>query len=379
MRTTSLLTKQQMDASAHDLMKKVDVPGLAIAIVQDGGIVRTQAYGMADVERHRLMTPATIMSAASLTKPAFAFMTMQLVDEGVIDLDAPSTKLLMEPLPDCPDYADLAADPGWKAITPRMLLSHSSGLLNWRRFNDDGKLDIKCDPGTRYVYSGEGMQLLQLVVEERTHKSLQELMQTRIFDRFGMKRTSMVWRDNFAGAASMGYNADGVAVGHKRRRKALAAASMETTVEDYARFVAGVLRGDGLSDKAMRDMLHAQISIVSPQEFPSHFPGKTRVNDTIKLAAGLGWLLYDSPRGPAMFKEGNDVGTNNFVLAFPKLKMAVVMMSNSARADRMFFPFVEALYGQTCLPWFWMGYIPYDKPDLRNPHARAHPVSSCVR
>jgi CubicO group peptidase (beta-lactamase class C family) len=372
-----LLTTAQMDASVRDLMKQARVPGLAIAIIQDGQIVRSQAHGMADVANHQLMAPNTVMYAASLTKPAFAYMTMQLVDEGIIDLDAPLPKLLKKPLPDYPDYVDLAGDPRWKAITPRMLLSHSSGLLNWRRFNDDGKLDIKYAPGTRYVYSGEGMQLLQLIDEERTGKSLTELMQTRVFDRLGMQRTSMIWRADFAGSASNGYNTDGVSVGHEQHTKPMAAASMDTTVEDYARFVAAVMRGDGLSKKSAREMMRAQIRIVSPQEFPSHFPGKTRVNDAIKLSAGLGWVLYESPLGPAMFKEGNDEGTNNFVLAFPESQMAVVMLSNSARADRMFYPLVEALYGRTCLPWFWMGYIPYDKSELRNPKAREHPIAAC--
>ena len=374
-----VLTTGQMDASVRDLMKKANVPGLAIAIVRDGQVVQTQAYGMADVANHRPMTPVTIMYAASLTKPAFAYMTMQLVDEGIIDLDAPLPKLLKKPLPDYPDYADLAGDPRWKAITPRMLLSHSSGLLNWRRFNDDGKLDIKYVPGTRYVYSGEGMQLLQLIVEERTGKSLTQLMQTRVFDRLGMQRTSMVWRADFAGSASNGYNTDGVSVGHEQHTKPMAAASMDTTVEDYARFVAAVMRGDGLSKKASREMMRAQIRIVSPQEFPSHFPGKTTANDAIRLSAGLGWVLYESPLGPAMFKEGNDEGTNNFVLAFPKSKMAVVVLSNSVRGDRMFYPLVQSLYGHTCLPWFWMGYIPYDRSELRNPKAREHPIAACTQ
>ncbi len=370
---------EQMDATVQDLMKRANIPGLAIAIIQDGRITRTQAYGMADVEKHRPMTPDTIMYAASLTKPAFAYMVLQLVDEGVIDLDAPLTRMLKKPLPDYPDYADLTGDPRWKAITPRMLLSHTSGLPNWRRFNDDGKLDIKFKPGTRFVYSGEGIQLLQLIVEERTGKSLSELMLARVFDRFGMTHTSMVWRDDFAGSESNEYDASGKSTGHDHHTEAQAAASMETNVGDYAKFVAGVLRGESLSKKSVRAMLHAQIRIVSPQEFPSHFPGATKVNDSIHLSAGLGWVLYDAPRGPAMFKEGNDEGTNNFVLAFPKTRSAVIVLSNSARADRMFFPLVESLYGRTCLPWFWMGYVPYDRPELRNPGARAHPFSTCTR
>jgi hypothetical protein len=60
------------------------------------------------------------------------------------------------------------------------------------------------------------------------------------------------------------------------------------------------------------------------------------------------------------------------------LSLTLVVLSNSARADRMFFPLVESLYGHTCLPWFWMGYIPYDRSSLRSPQARAHPFSTCT-
>ncbi|MEO5626835.1 MAG: serine hydrolase domain-containing protein [Dokdonella sp.] len=365
------------DAIIGDLMAKADVPGLVIAVVRDGSDVTTKAFGFADVASKRPLTPDTIMYAASLTKPAFVYMTLQLVDEGLIDLDAPLPKQLKHPLPTYPGYSSLGGDTRWRAITPRMLLSHSSGLPNWRWVNDDRKLDIKYKPGTRYVYSGEGMQLMQLIDEERSGKTLQELMKKRVFDRFGMSHTSMVWRDDFFGSESNGYDANGTLVPHAHVDKAQAAASMDTTVGDYARFVAGVLHGEGLAAKQWQEMLRPQLRIVSPQEFPSHFPGITRANDAIRLSAGLGWVLYQSPLGPAMFKEGNDDGTNNLVLAFPRSKSAVVILVNSARGDRIFFPLVESLYGHTCLPWFWMGYIPYDRPDLRNPGARAHPIDTC--
>ncbi len=372
-----LLNIAQMDGTVRELMKRAKVPGLAMAIIQDGVVVRATTFGMADQEKQRPLKPDTIMYGASLTKAAFAYMTMQLVDEGVVDLDAPVTRLLKRPLPEYNEFADLAQDERWRRITPRMLLSHSSGLLNWRWINDDEKLDIKFEPGTRYVYSGEGIQLLQLIVEERTGQSVQALMQARVFDRFHMKRTSMIWRDDFTDSTSIGYGIDGAALPHKQRKTPRAAGSMDTTLADYASFVAGFLRGEGLSDSSRREMQRAQTRIVSPQQFPSHFPGETSVNDGIKLSCGLGWVVYESPLGPALFKEGNDDGTNNFVLAFPKSKTAVVLLSNSSRADQIYFPLVEALFGPTCLPWFWMGYIPFDRPELRAPGARAHPVAPC--
>lgn len=356
-------------------MAEAQVPGLALAVIRDGRVVLSKAYGSADRERGEPLKTNTVMAGASLTKAAFAYLVMQLVDEGVINLDHPLPRQLRQPLPDYKDFADLGADPRWREITPRMLLSHSSGLLNWRWINPDRKLTLNFPPGQRYVYSGEGIQLLQLIVEERAREPLATLMQKRVFDSFGMASTSLVWREDFAPRAANTYAADGKPQGHARRSNARAAGSMDTTLDDYAAFLAGVLRGEGLSAAAQRQMLSAQIGIVSPQQFPSHWAGETAVNQGIALSAGLGWVVYHSPRGPAFFKEGSDEGTNNLALGFVQSRDGLLMLSNSANADKLFYAAAERLIGpQTCLPWFWMGYIPADRPALRQLGARTQPL-----
>jgi CubicO group peptidase (beta-lactamase class C family) len=123
------------------------------------------------------------MTAASFTKVAFAYMVMKLVDEKILDLDQPVYKYLSKPLPEYPEYKELANDPRAKRITARMLLSHTSGFPNWRAFEDDRKLKIHFEPGSRYAYSGEGIVLLQLVVETVTKRPLAELMSQHVFKR----------------------------------------------------------------------------------------------------------------------------------------------------------------------------------------------------
>jgi CubicO group peptidase (beta-lactamase class C family) len=365
------------DAYVTQLMSAAQVPGLAVAVIDDGHVVSERACGTADRARGIPLGTDTVMYAASLTKAAFAYVVMLLVDDGALPLDAPIADLLAKPLPDYPEYADLRDDPRWRRLTPRMLLTHTSGLVNWRWINDDQKLDFKFDPGTRYAYSGEGIEILQLVVEERTRQSVVDLMQRRVFDRFAMTRTSMTWRANFEGSEATEYDARGSAIAHRRRTRARAAGSMDTTLHDYAAFMAGVLRGEGLSTASADAMLSAQVAIVSPQEFPAQWPGETDVNRAIGLSYGLGWGVYASPRGPAFFKEGHDDGTNNFVLGFRRSRSGVVFLSNSGNAEKMFYPAVERLFGKTCLPWFWMGYVPYWRPDLMAPEARQHPVAPC--
>jgi CubicO group peptidase (beta-lactamase class C family) len=366
--------RPELDAEMQRLMRAAQVPGLAVAIIENGQVTYRQAYGYANVEKQQALRTDTIMYAASLTKAAFAYMVMQLVDEGVLTLDAPLPTLLKKPLPDYPRFADLKDDPRWQQLTPRMLLTHTSGLLNWRYINDNNKLDFKYPPGSRYVYSGEGLNILQIVVEERTGVPLETLMQQRVFDRFGMRDTSMVWRKEWAGRVTTHYAKDGTVIAHRQRSEARAAGSMDTTIGDYASFMAGVLRAEGLSPAAYKEMLSPQMAIVSPQQFPSHWPGETGLWRRIGLSIGLGWPLYDSPLGPAFFKEGADDGTNNFALGFTRQRNGIVMLSNSSNGNSMFFPAVEHVYGKTCLPWFWMNYIPYDKPELMGLQMRDQPV-----
>ena len=179
----------EVDRIVEGLMRKAHVTGLALAILNHSQIVYQKAFGLRSVERNEPLTVDSVMYGASLTKAAFAYMVMQLADEKRIDLDTPVTEYLTKPLPEFPKYADLRAEPRYKLITARMLLSHTAGFPNFRFLNDDGKLDIKFDPGTRYAYSGEGINLLGFVVEQITGHSVGELMQSRVFDRFGMTRT----------------------------------------------------------------------------------------------------------------------------------------------------------------------------------------------
>ena len=88
---------------------------------------------------------------------------------------------LPKPLPDYPNYRELAGDVRYKLITARQLLSHISGFANFRGLEEDRKLKIHFEPGTRYAYSGEGLLLLQLVVEAITGKPLEALMQEHVF------------------------------------------------------------------------------------------------------------------------------------------------------------------------------------------------------
>src|SRR5262249_9638179 len=188
----STISPAEIDATLTRLMRAAEVTGAGIAILNHGAVAYAKAYGFRDKEKKLPLTEDSVLGAASFTKVAFTYLVMQLVDEGILDLDKPVQQYLPEPLPDFPEYRDLADDPRYRKITARMLLSHTSGFPNFRWLNDDHKLHIHFEPGSRYAYSGEGIELLQLVVETATKKPLQDLMQSRVFRPLGMSRTSMI-------------------------------------------------------------------------------------------------------------------------------------------------------------------------------------------
>jgi CubicO group peptidase (beta-lactamase class C family) len=340
-------------------MSNARVPALGLAVINGGKVVYMGGFGYRDVARKLPLTDTSVMYAASLTKAMFAHLVMQLVDDGTIALDTPIASYLPKPLPSYEKYADLAGDARWKRITPRMLLSHSSGLPNWRFFTRTQKLDIEFDPGTHFGYSGEGINLLQFVIEKHTGKGVGQMMQARVFDRFGMTRTSMTWQPSFQSELAFGYDTAGTLAGHDERSSARAAGSADTDLSDMARFVQGVLRGDGLSANSRREMWSPQMRIRTVHEFPAPSFDTTSRDDAIDLSYALGWGTFRSPYGPAFFKEGHDdVSWRNYMVVFPDSKSAIIMLSSSANAEPIFPSILEEVLGDTYSPAQWMGYAP---------------------
>lgn len=342
-----------IDAEAQRLMKRERVNGMALAVIDDGKIVHTAAYGYRNVERRLPLTTTTIMYGASLTKTAFTYMLLQLVDEGRLDLDASVAALLPRPLPEYEDYTDLAGDARWRALTPRILLTHSSGFANFRWLEPDKKLRFHFDPGSRYAYSGEGFYILQLILEQGLGLDVGKEMQTRVFDRFDMANTSMKWRSDFEKNLADGYALDGTMEPHDERGSVSAAGSMDTSIEDQGRLWAGIVRGAGLSAAARAELVRPQVPITSLHQFPSLMAETGPANATIGLAAGLGLVTFRDATGPAWFKGGHNDWTGNMVVCLEARRRCVVMLANDVRAERVYPELTRMILGETRMPWMW--------------------------
>ena len=359
-------TGPQIDTLVQKAMVDTSAKGMAIAVINDGKVTYVQAYGVRNAAGDPL-TPDTVMYGASLTKTVFAYTVLQLVDQGKLNLDTPIAADLDKPLTDYdpeaiyPDkygpYKDLADDPRWQQITPRMVLTHSTGFANFWWIEPDHKLHIHFDPGTHYAYSGEGLILLQFVIDNgRKSQGLGvdvgDLTQAN-FTRLGMARTSLKWRADFRPNLADGWNDKGEVGEHDERSKVRAAGSMDTTITDLSKFAAALVRGDGLSAASRAEMVKPSLRITTRTQFPpfqAELPPDQQRRD---LNAGLGVVVFDGPQGHGFYKGGHDGQTANTLVCLDSHQRCVLILSNDVRAEAAFPGLVKAILGDTGVPYDW--------------------------
>lgn len=361
----SALPVDSLESKINFLMREAGVPGLAVAVFNNNKPVYSHTFGLANVKEKVTFSPQSIMYAASFAKMVFAWIVMQLVEENILDLDRPLVNYLEKPLTSYEfkrknrGYQDLVNDDRYKKITARMCLTHTTGFPNWRWFEPDNKLRFLFDPGTRYNYSGEGLYLLQFVIEQITGKDYETLSQQRVFGPVGMNHTSQLWQKSFEENLCYGHDANGEPVKPVKWTEANAAGSMNTSLEDFVKFYTAFINGNGLSAISFRNMTSRQIRIRSKRQFGPLSRVDGTDNDTIELGYGFGVGVLQSPYGRAFFKEGNDEGWQHYCIAFPDKKTAIVIMTNSNNGDSIFKDLLAYAIGDVYTPWQWENYIPY--------------------
>lgn len=349
-----------LDSRIAALMKQANVPGLAIAVIDGKDITYVKAFGYRNVAKRQPLETDSIMYGASLTKAAFAYTVLQLADEGRIDLDRSIADYLPKPLPDYDEgdrsWGTLKGQEAWRRLTPRILLTHASGLANLRYLEPDEKLRFHFPPGERYAYSGEGFYLLQFVLEKGLGLNVKAEMQRRVFDRFGMTNTDMQWRADFADHLADGYAMDGSFEPHDERSTVSASGSMDTTIADQARMWRGMLAGEGLSAAMRAEWIRPQLPIRTAYEFPTIEASRTHDPRpaTIDLQSALSVTVWRGPHGPVFYKGGHNDWTGNIAICQQAEQRCVVMLSNSTRAEIIYPQIVKLVLGETNFPWWWV-------------------------
>ena len=351
---------QGLDDTVRLAMAATGARGLALAVIDDGQLVFTKAYGVRNASGDPLQED-TVMYGASLTKAAFGYLVMQLVEEGKLGLDVPIANYLPQPLPSyaSPDivrrysaFAGLARDERWRRLTARMLLTHSSGFANFYFLEPDQQLHIHFEPGSRYAYSGDGLILLQFVLEQGLGLDVGAEMNRRVFAPNGMVRTSLIWRADFRPNLADGFTLDGRPVPHDERSRVRASGSMDTSIADMGRLAASYVRGDGLSAAARAELTRPQLPITTRSQFPSLQPALA-TPPYPSLGAALGVIAFTGPQGAGFFKGGHNDSTANIWVCIESRKRCLVMLSNDVRAEPAFPALAQAVLGETGLPWAW--------------------------
>jgi CubicO group peptidase (beta-lactamase class C family) len=340
--------------------------GMAIAVIDDGDVKYVQAYGTRNAKGDPLQTD-TVMYGASITKTVMAYTTLTLVDQGKIELDKPLADYLQQPLTSYGEgeahlakygpYRDLAGDERWRRITARMALTHSTGFHNFWFIEPGQKLQIHFDPGSRYSYSGEGFSLLQFTIEQGDRSKGLGLdvkqLTDAIFARLGMTRTSLQWRPDFRPNLADGWNDKGEPVEHDERSNVRVAGSMDTTISDLSKFIAALVRGDGLSKASRAEMVKPSLHIGTAHQFPTFAPSLPEAQQRRDLAAGLGVIVFDGPQGHGFFKGGHNEITGNSFVCLEQGRRCVLLLSNDVRAEAAYPDLVRFVLGDTGVPYDW--------------------------
>jgi len=321
-----------LDASVPRLMRTYAVPGVALALVEEGRVVATAAYGDADRQLGRPLTVDALFHTGSISKSVAAWGVMRLVERGDVGLD--------DPLPQHVTAWELPASayPA-EAITLRRALSHTAGVALGPigdAYPPDGLVpslrealtrDVRVvrEPGGGFLYSNPGYDLIELLVEEVAGRPFADFMDDEVLGPLGMLDASFAWRASERARVPSGYDLRGTPVA-PFVYPTKASGGLFATVEDVARFVAAGMTGHGpgdrviLSDASLRALHGPEVAI----------PGMFGV---VADAYGLGHFVETLADGRrAVWHGGQGKGWMTHFHAVPESGQGIVILTNSQRS-----------------------------------------------
>jgi CubicO group peptidase (beta-lactamase class C family) len=319
-----------LDREISQIVQKHGVRTAGIGLLRGGRLVWTGYYGEQAPGVRASRT--TLFNVASMTKTVTAETVLRLAAAGKLSLDESMAPYWVDP--------DVASDPQHILLTPRMALSHATGFLNWRFFARDGKLRFVNPPGTKFGYSGEGMEYVARFAEKKTGRDFSLLANDEVMTPSRMKSTFLKTEvENFARIATP-YDESGKQFSPYCRPNAAcrpagrwgAADDMMTTVEDYAAFLIGVMRHQGLSAGLIAERERVQTARV----------GKDAVIDCSALPTtscpkaqgyGLGWEVIDYGNDKLLGHTGSDWSEMSVGYFHTKSKDGVIVFLNGPNAN----------------------------------------------
>jgi CubicO group peptidase (beta-lactamase class C family) len=320
--------RAQIEKATSSFMAANSVPGISVAVVQDGELVWSQGFGMADLENFVPATASTLFRLGSISKPITATAIMQLSERGKLDLEAEVQKY-------CPAFPKKE----WP-ITSRELLGHLGGI---RHYNPDGKGDIPDDsakhfstmeeslqvfasdalvakPGTKFHYSTYGYTVLGCVLEGAASERYVDFVKENVFAPAGMEETQA---DNFFAIVahrSRWYHKDKSGVvqnaGVLDSSYKIPGGGLISSADDMARFEIAIM-ADKLLKPATREVMW------TPQKAADGSPS----------GYALGWGNSKKFGLSLISHSGSQQGTSTSMILVPDRRAGVVVLANMDGVD----------------------------------------------
>lgn len=291
-------------------MKNEHVPTVGICIIENAEIQQVKMFG--NIEHHSPAPRNTLFNIASLTKPLVSMTTLKLVSNGQWQLDEPLYHYWTDP--------DVVNDSLNRKLTTRYVLSHQSGLPNWRGHESNGKLSFAFEPGTQWKYSGEGFEYLRKALEKKFSTPIERLVDSLLFRPLDMNDTHFYWDSTMDTTLYADrYDTDGKPYEKEKWYSANASNLVLTTVEDYGKFGFAILKGKYLSPEVQNEMMQKQ----------------TVLKNGIEV--GLGWFMIKNLTngGYALYHSGSNRGQNTKVFLLPKSKKGIVIFTNGENGNKV--------------------------------------------
>jgi CubicO group peptidase (beta-lactamase class C family) len=316
---------EEYEQSLPKIMKRDNVPGLSIAVIDRDGILWTAGFGHTDLDQKTPATPDTIFFVCSMSKTFTATAVMYAVQDRIVDLDEP----IITYLPDFMVSSSFEADPQEK-ITLRYLLNHTSGLAHETTVGNSREPSyatleehvksisdtwLRQPIGEKHRYSGLGFDLAAYIIQVRSGKAFSDYLKERIFDPLGMSNSSL--------DTEFIRNHPSRAIGYYPHVKKLplpsdvpyvGAGGVYTSARDLARFVQFHLNQGILGGKTiLEERLVKEMCMPSTPSSPYYGLG---INSTKKTTVNL-------------FHAGGGYGFRSYMLWLPEYGIGCLVLTNS--------------------------------------------------
>lgn len=297
------------NSSFEQLLKATDIPGASLAIIDHNKIAFTGYYGVKTLKGQEKVDAETVFEACSLSKSYLVYAAFRLVEEGKLDLDKPVYQY-MEP------GAALDHDVRYKLITPRMILSHCSGIENWKEDNNRDTLEILTDPGKSFVYSGTGYNYLAEAIATIIGKPYETYVNELVLQPLHLQHSYLRFTKDGPFNYATGHNIFGKEIPKWKNEEAVPSSANNVTAEDYARLIIATFDGQHLSKKTEQALLTPLISTSGNQK-PYYY--------------GPGFEIFYAEGDTIISHGGNNAGFKGQLFYSLKHKCGFVLLTNGDR------------------------------------------------